>query len=137
MLLLRRLAAAALAATALAAPARACDLHFCQNGTSFSGEELRRRFDRGLPPAYDQAFPEQRWSTVMKLDAHHDQGLVVITLGHSPWLSATQALLPVASFSVIEALPPTQTQWKRWLTDLASRYAQLMLANRSRILNQP
>jgi len=135
--LLNRLAASALIGAALALPARAYDLHYRQNGTSFSAGELRRIFSNALPAAYDQRFPDQRWSTYLLLDAHADKGLVAITLGLSPRVGPSRALLPVATFSVIEPLPRSADQWQRLLSDLAARYARLMLENQSRIPSQP
>jgi len=132
-----RFAAAALIAAALALPARAYDLQYRQNGTSFSASELRRIFSNGLPAAYDQRFPDQRWTTYLLLDAHADQALVAITLGLSPRVGPSQALLPVATFSVIAPLPRSADQWQHLLSELAARYARLMLENRSRILSQP
>jgi hypothetical protein len=135
--LLNRLAASALIGAALALPARAYDLHVRQNGTSFSAGELRRIFSNALPAAYDQRFPDQRWSTYLLLDAHADKGLVAITLGLSPRVGPSRALLPVATFSVIEPLPRSADRWNQLLSDLAARYARLMLENQSRILSQP
>ena len=130
-------AASALIGAALALPARAYDLQYRQNGTSFSAGELRRIFNNALPAAYDQSYPDQRWTTYLLLDAHADQSLVAITLGLSPRVGPSQALLPVATFSVIEPLPRSAGQWQQLLSDLAARYARLMLENRSRILSQP
>lgn len=132
-----RLVASALTAAALASPARAYDLHYRQNGTSFSASELRRIFNNALPAAYDQHFPDQRWSTYLLLDAHADKALVAITLGLSPRVGPSRALLPVATFSVIEPLPRSAGQWQQLLADLAARYGRLMLDNQSRILSQP
>ena len=132
-----RLAASVLIAAALALPVRAYDLQYRQNGTSFSASELRRIFNNGLPAAYDQRFPDQRWITYLLLDAHPDMGLVAITLGLSPRVGPSQALLPVATFSVIEPLPRSAARWQQLLSNLAARYASLMFENRSRILNQP
>jgi hypothetical protein len=129
-------AASALIGAALARPARAYDLQYRQNGTSFSAGELRRIFNNALPAAYDRSFPDQRWTTYLLLDAHADQALVAITLGLSPRVGPSQALLPVATFSVIEPLPRSVEQWHQRLSDLAARYARLMLENRSRILSQ-
>ncbi|MFN5161997.1 MAG: hypothetical protein ACK5FE_11585 [Cyanobacteriota bacterium] len=99
-------AASALIGAALARPARAYDLQYRQNGTSFSAGELRRIFNNALPAAYDQSFPDQRWTTYLLLDAHADQSLVAISLGLSPRVVPSQALLPVvATFSVIEPCP--------------------------------
>ena len=133
----RHLAASVLIGAALMLPARAYDLQFQQNGTSFSASELRRIFNTALPAAYDQRFPDQRWTTYLLLDAHADQALVAITLGLSPRVGTSKALLPVATFSVIEPLPRSADQWQQLLADLAARYARLMLENHSRILSQP
>ena len=72
----------------------------------------------------------------MLLDAHADKGLVAITLGLSPRVGPSQALLPLATFSVIEPLPRTAAQWQQLLGGVASQYARLMLGNRNRIFNQ-
>ena len=133
----RHLAASVLIGAALVLPARAYDLQFRQNGTSFSASELRRIFNTALPAAYDQRFPDPRWTTYLLLDAHADQALVAITLGLSPRVGTSKALLPVATFSVIEPLPRSADQWQQLLADLAARYARLMLENHSRILSQP
>lgn len=135
--MLSGLVVSALIGAALAPPARAYDLHFRQNGTSFSASELRRIFNNALPAAYDQQFPDQRWSTYLLLDAHADKALVAITLGLSPRVGPSQALLPVATFSVIEPLPRSADQWQQLLADLTARYGRLMLENRSRIRSQP
>ena len=118
-------------------PARAGELHYRQNDNSLSASELRRMFIGALPAAYDQRFPDQRWTTYLLLDAHADQALVAITLGLSPRVGTSKALLPVATFSVIEPLPRSADQWQQLLADLAARYARLMLENHSRILSQP
>jgi hypothetical protein len=131
-----RWAASVLIGAALVLPARAYDLQYRQNGTSLSASELRRIFNNGLPPAYDQRFPDQRWTTYLLLDAHADKDLVAITLGLSPRVGPSQALLPVATFSVIEPLPRSAAQWQQLLSDLAARYARLMLENGSRIPSQ-
>jgi len=133
----RHLAVSVLIGAALMLPAQAYDLQFRQNGTSFSASELRRIFNTALPAAYDQRFPDQRWTTYLLLDAHADQALVAITLGLSPRVGTSKALLPVATFSVIEPLPRSADQWQQLLADLAARYARLMLENHSRILSQP
>ena len=134
---LSRLIAPVVIAAGLALPARAYDLQYRQNGTSFSASELRRIFNNGLPPAYDQRFPDQRWTTYLLLDAHADKDLVAITLGLSPRVGHSQALLPVATFSVIEPMPRSAAGWQQLLSDLAARYARVTLENRSRILSQP
>jgi hypothetical protein len=61
---------------------------------------------------------------------------VAITLGLSPRVGPSQALLPLASFRVIEPLPQTAAQWRILLGGVAIQYARLMLDNRNRILNQ-
>jgi hypothetical protein len=138
MTLLKRLAAAALISGGLLLPpAQAYDLQYRQNGTTFSAPQLRQIFNGSLPAEYDQRFPDQRWTTYLLLDAHADKGLVAITLGLSPRVGQTQALLPQATFSVIEPLPRTAAQWQQLLAGVASQYARLMLENRSRILNKP
>ena len=134
-MLSHRLAASVLIGAALALPARAYDLQYRQNGTSFSASELRSIFNNALPAAYDQGFPDQRWTTYLLLDAHADKALVAITLGLSPRVGPSQALLPVATFSVIEPLPRSTAGWQQLLSDLAARYARLMLENGSRILS--
>jgi hypothetical protein len=125
-----------LVGAALALPSRAYDLQYRQNGTSFSAGELRRIFSNALPAAYDQSFPDQRWSTYLLLDAHPDKALVAITFGLSPRVGPSQALLPVATFSVIEPLPRSSDQWQQLLSGVAARYGRLMLENRSRIPSQ-
>ena len=137
MTLLNRLAAAALISGGLLLPAQAYDLQDRQNGTTFSAPQLRQIFSGSLPAEYNQRFPDQRWTTYLLLDAHADQALVAITLGLSPRVGTSQALLPVATFSVIEPLPRSADQWQQLLADLAARYARLMLENHSRILSQP
>ena len=134
---LRLLVAPVVIGAALALPARAFDLQYRQNGTSFSASQLRMIFTNALPAAYDQRFPDQRWTTYLLLDAHADQARVAITLGLSPRVGPSQALLPVATFSVIEPLPGSADQWQQLLSALAARYARLMLDNHSRILSQP
>ena len=78
--LFSRLAVSVLIGAALVLPAQAYDLQYRQNGTSFSASELRRIFNNGLPAAYDQQFPDQRWTTYLLLDAHADKGLGAILL---------------------------------------------------------
>ena len=62
---------------------------------------------------------------------------MAITLGLSPRVGPSKALLSVATFSVIEPLPRSAGRWQELLSNLAARYASLMLENRSRIINQP
>ena len=118
----------------LTMPARAFDLHYRQNGTTFSAIQLRDLMRRALPVAYDQAFADQRWSTYVLLDAHPSKQLVAITMGLSPRVGQKQALLPVATYSVIEPLPQSVEQWNLLLTSVAAQYAQAMLANQGRIV---
>ncbi|MCP9815371.1 hypothetical protein KBY76_01650 [Synechococcus sp. GreenBA-s] len=136
MTLLNRLAAASLISGGLMLPAQAYDLQYRQNGTTFTAPQLREIFNGSLPAQYDQRFADQRWTTYLLLDAHANKNLVAITLGLSPRVGPSQALLPVATFSVIEPLPRTPAQWRQLLGGVASQYARLMLDNRSRILNQ-
>jgi hypothetical protein len=77
-------AASALISAALALPARSYDLQSRQNGTSFSAVELRGIFINALPAAYDQNFPDQRWSTDLLLDAHAEKDLVAHLLLSAP-----------------------------------------------------
>lgn len=133
--LLHRFAAACLLSSALVLPASAYDLQYRQNGTSFSAAQLREIFN-GLPAQYDRLFPDQRWTTYLLLDAHGNKGLVAITLGLSPRVGLSQALLPVATFSVIEPLPRAASEWQQLLGGVVNQYARLMLDNRSRIITQ-
>ena len=133
MTLLNHLAAAGLISGALMLPAQAYDLQYRQNGTTFTSPQLREIFNGSLPAQYDQRFPDQRWTTYLLLDAHANKNLVAITLGLSPRVGPSQALLPVATFSVIEPLPRTPAQWQQLLGGVASQYARLMLDNRSQI----
>ena len=135
--LLSSLVTSVLIGAALALPARAYDLQYRQNGTSFSAGELRSIFNNALPAAYDQRFHDPRWTTYLLLDAHADKGLVAITLGLSPRVGPSQALLPVATFSVIETIPRSAVGWQQLLSDLTARYARVTLENSSRILSQP
>jgi len=128
--------AAALAAACLPLSASAYDLQYRQNNTSFSAAELQRIFNRGLPQAYDQVFPEQQWTTYLLLDSHPDKGQVAITLGLSPRVGASRALLPIATYSVIEPIPSSNQQWQRLLSGLARAYANSVLSNRARLLSQ-
>lgn len=136
MTLLNRLAATALISGGLFMPAQAYDLQYRQNGTAFSAPQLREIFNQSLLVEYDQRFPDQHWTTYLLLDAHTDNKLVAITLGLSPRVGPKQALLPLASFSVIEPLPRTPVQWQQLLGGVANQYAKLILDNSSRILNQ-
>ncbi len=61
---------------------------------------------------------------------------MAITLGLSPGVGPKQALLPLVTFSVIEAFPHTASQWQLLLGGVASQYSRLMLDNSSLILNQ-
>jgi hypothetical protein len=118
-------------------PARAYDLHFRQNHSSFSGEELRQVFDRALPSAYDQTFADRQWSTWLLVDVHPEKGLAAITLGLCPRLSATSAALPVATMSFLEPWPANKFQQQQLLSQLAQRYATMMLENRPNISLPP
>lgn len=72
-----------------------------EGSTSTAWEELsillQRILNSGLPVIYDQAFPEQRWTTYLLLDSHPNKGQVAITLGLSPRVGPSQALLPIAT----------------------------------------
>ena len=117
--------------------AQAYDLHFRQNHSSFSGDELRQVFDRALPAAYDQTFADRQWSTWLLIDVHSDKGLAAITLGLCPRLSATSAALPVATMSFLEPWPASKSQQEQLLSQLAQRYATVMLENRGSISLPP
>lgn len=127
----------AIASLAMTGSAAAYDLQYRQNNTNFSAETLQAIFNQGLPSTYDRAFPEQQWTTYLLLDAHPDQGLVAITLGLSPRVGPSRALLPIATYSVIEPIPINREQWQRLLSILATRYATTMLNNRARLVNRP
>jgi len=118
-------------------PARAYDLHFRQNHSSFSAEEFRQALDRGLPAAYDQTFADRQWSTWLLIDVHPDRGLAAITLGLCPRLSATSAALPVATMSFLEPWPANKFQQQQLLSQLAQRYAMVMLENRGSVRLPP
>ena len=118
-------------------PARAYDLHFRQNHSSFSAQEFRQALDRGLPAAYDQTFADRWWSTWLLIDVHPDKGLAAITLGLCPRLSATSAGLPVATMSFLEPWPASKIQQQQLLSQLAKRYASVMLENRGQISLPP
>ena len=134
--LLSSLAAASLAVAGLPLSASAYDLQYRQNNTNFSAADLQRIFNNGLPPTYDRVFPEQQWTTYLLLDSHPDKGQVAITLGLSPRVGASRALLPIATYSVIEPIPSTTSQWQRLLSALANAYANSVLSSRARLLNQ-
>jgi len=134
--LLPLLAAAGLIGSSLLRAASAYDLQYRQNNISFSASDLRRIFNNGLPQSYDLVFPEQQWTTYLLLDSHPDKGQVAITLGLSPRVGASRALLPIATYSVIEPIPSTSQQWQRLLSALANTYATNVLSNRARLLNQ-
>jgi len=137
---LRRTVSAGIAAAAcslLAAPgAQAYDLQFRQNNSPLNGGQLQQAFNRGLPPAYDQQFPERQWTTYLLLDGHPDKGLVAITIGLSPRVGPSKALLPIATFSALQPIPANGDQWIQLLAQAASSYANSMLLNRNRILSQ-
>ncbi|MFM8260199.1 MAG: hypothetical protein ACKN83_10345 [Vulcanococcus sp.] len=125
--------AMATAAAAAPPPAPAYDLQYRQNGISFSAPELQRLFNAALPATYDRVFPEQRWTTYLLLDVQAGKGLTAITLGLSPRLDQRRALLPVATFSVIEPMPTSREGWERLLSGVINRYGSEMVTNRSRI----
>jgi hypothetical protein len=133
---LQHFVAACLLSSALVLPACAYDLQYRQNGTNFTANQLRLIFNGGLPAEYDRQFPDQRWTTYLLLDAHENKGLVAITIGLSPRVGPSQALLPVATFSVIEPLPRNAVQWQQLLGGVINQYARLMFDNRGRIINQ-
>jgi len=114
-------------------PARAYDLHFRQNNSSFSAQEFRQALDQGLPAAYDQIFVDRQWSTWLLIDVHPEKDLAAITLGLCPRLSATSAALPVATMSFLEPWPASKIQQQQLLSQLAHRYASVMLENRGSI----
>jgi hypothetical protein len=125
-----------LTASAIGQPVAAYDLQYRQNNTNFSAADLQRIFNSGLPAAYDQAFPEQRWTTYLLLDSHPNKGQVAITLGLSPRVGPSQALLPIATYSVIEPIPGSGQQWQTLLSNLARAFATSVLNNRERLINQ-
>ena len=127
---------ALLSICALVQPTAAYDLQYRQNNTNFSAADLQRIFNSGLPAAYDQAFPEQRWTTYLLLDSHPNKGQVAITLGLSPRVGPSQALLPIATYSVIEPIPGSGQQWQTLLSNLARAFATTVLSNRERLINQ-
>lgn len=114
-------------------PANAYDLQYRQNGVHLAGHQLRSIVSDALPAEYDRRFPEQYWSTYLLLDAHASKGLVAITVGLSPRVGTSRALLPVATFSVIESLPRSSAQWHQLLGAVVQQYGQKMIANRDRI----
>ena len=118
-------------------PAQAYDLHFRQNHSAFSAEAFRQALDQGLPAAYDQTFIDRQWSTWLLIDVHPDKGLAAITLGLCPRLSATSAALPVATMSFLEPWPANKFQQQQLLSQLAQRYATVMLENRDNISLPP
>jgi len=130
------IAVALLTANAIMQPAAAYDLQYRQNNSNFSAAELQRIFNSGLPATYDKTFPEQRWTTYLLLDSHPNKGQVVITLGLSPRIGPSQALLPIATYSEIEPIPANGQQWQSLLTNLGKAYGNNMLINRERVLNQ-
>ena len=134
---LHRIAAAAAACSLLGGPAaHAYDLQFRQNNSPLNGAQLQQAFNRGLPRAYDQQFPERQWTTYLLLDGHPNQGLVAITVGLSPRVGPSKALLPVATFSALEPIPANADQWIQLLAQAANTYANSVLLNRTRILGQ-
>jgi hypothetical protein len=136
MSVLRCCAAGFFSTISLVAPVQAYDLHYRLNGGNLSAEQLRQALNRGLPASYDQLFPDQRWSTYLLLDGHPGKGLVAITMGLSPRVGQSKALLPIATYSVIEPIPASTQQWQQLLSAMAGDYANQVIANRARILNQ-
>jgi len=130
------LASAAIAALLTLPPARSYDLQYRQNGVNFNAQQLRTIFSSALPPNYDSNFPDQQWTTYLLVDAHADQQLVAITLGLSPRVGRSKALLPIATFSVIKPLPSSLSEWEQLLGATAQQYANQMLTNRNRILSR-
>ena len=126
---------ALLSVCVLVQPAAAYDLQYRQNNTNFSAADLQRVYNSGLPAAYDQAFPERRWTTYLLLDSPNN-GPVAITLGLSPRGGPSQALLPIATYSVIEPIPGSGQQWQTLLSNLARAFATTVLSNRERLINQ-
>jgi hypothetical protein len=114
----------------------AYDLQYRQNNTNFSVQDLQRIFNNGLPQAYDQVFREQQWTTYLLLDSHPDKGLVSIILGLSPRVGLSRALLPIATYSVVETIPKTPQQWQQLLSRLARSYGNTVVNNRARLLHQ-
>lgn len=135
MVLQRCFAACALSAISLVPPVQAYDLHYRLNGATLSAEQLRQALNRGLPRSYDQVFPDQQWSTYLLLDGHPGKGLVAITMGLSPRIGRSQALLPIATYSVIEPIPVSTQQWQQLLSAMANDYGNQVVHNRARIVN--
>jgi hypothetical protein len=136
-LLHRIVATTAAACSLLAAPgAQAYDLQFRQNNSPLNGTQLQQAFNRGLPRAYDQQFPDRQWTTYLLLDAHPDQGLVAITIGLSPRVGPSKALLPIATFSALQPIPANGEQWIQLVAQAANSYGNSILSNHVRILNQ-
>jgi hypothetical protein len=138
MSLIHRSAAAVAAVSCLVAamPVQAYDLQFRQNNSPLTSSQLQEAFNRGLPRVYDQQFPDQQWTTYLLLDAHPDKGMVAITVGLSPRVGASKALLPIATFSALESIPLNRDQWITLVAKAANAYATNVLVNRGRILSQ-
>lgn len=133
---LRHAAIAVVASLMAAMPSPAYDLQFRQNNSPLSGSQLQQAFNRGLPRAYDQHFPEQLWTTYLLIDAHPDKGLVAITVGLSPKVSASKALLPIVTFSALEPIPANANQWITLVAKAANAYGSRVVLNRNRILSE-
>ncbi len=131
----RRAVIAAVAVLPIIPPAQAYDLQYRQNGVNLSQQQLRTIFSAALPVDYDRNFPDQQWTTYLLVDAHPSKQLVAITLDLSPRIGRTKAVLPIATYSVIEPLPGSLPQWQQLLGAAAQQYANQMLTNRNRILN--
>jgi hypothetical protein len=112
------------------------DLQYRKNNTDLSAAQLQQAFNRGLPSDYDRLFPQQQWTTYALIDGHTSKGLVAITLGLSPKNSSRQSLLPVATYSFLEPVPLSPSQWDALLAKAANTYGSAMVRNSQRILTQ-
>lgn len=136
MSLLRGFVVGLLGVVSVIMPSQAYDLHYRLNGTNLSADQLRQALNSGLPISYDQLFPDHKWSTYLLLDGHPGKGLVAITMGLSPRIGSRQALLPIATYSVIEPFPTSAQQWHQLLAAMAGDYGTQMVTNRDRIINR-
>lgn len=130
------LAACAAAAITASAPAWGYDLQYRQNNSALSAGQLQQALNRGLPSDYDRLFPQQQWTTYLLIDGHPGKGMVAITLGLSPRIGPRQALLPLATYSLLEPIPLSSGQWDALLAEAANSYGSAMIRNRQRILSQ-
>jgi hypothetical protein len=62
--------------------------------------------------------------------------MVAITVGLSPRVGTSKALLPIATFSALESIPLNRDQWITMVAKAANAYATNVLVNRGRILSQ-